>query len=82
MTASVYDMVKEIVMRFTKAEAAAVGADASIAQELDVDSIDFVAIVEELEETFDIAIDDESLQRVVTLGDLARLAETLRADGR
>ena len=80
MSASVFDMVKEIVMRFTKAEAGAVGADASIAQELDVDSIDFVAIVEEMEETFDIAIDDDSLQRVVTLGDLARLAETLRTE--
>ncbi len=46
--------------------------------ELGADSLTLVSLVGDVEEHFDISIDDEDLARLATVGDLAALIERLK----
>lgn len=58
LTAEVLDVATEQVV-----------TDARFAEELGVDSLDLVELVEALEATFAVTIDDEELAEVTTVGD-------------
>ena len=47
--------------------------------ELGADSLTLVSLVGDVEEHFEISIDDEDLARLATVGDLAALIERLKA---
>lgn len=64
LTADVLDVAAEQVV-----------TDARFAEELGVDSLDLVELVEALEATFGVTIDDEELQDVTTVGEAYALLE-------
>ena len=68
-------MSDELFDRFTKCavevlsvDASKVTKEASFADDLDADSLDLVELVMALEEEFDVAVDEEELEGVETVG--------------
>ena len=54
-------------------EADQVTTEARFAEDLDADSLDLVELVMELEEEFDITVEEEELQDLPTIGDAFKL---------
>ena len=63
-----FDKVKEIVIEQLEVDDAAVGKEASFANDLGADSLDTVELVMALEEEFDIEIPDEEAEKIDTVG--------------
>lgn len=60
-------------------DAAAI-SDASTLQNLGADSLDMVEIIMQLEETFDVSIDDEKAERLETLSDVVNYIHQLLSE--
>jgi acyl carrier protein len=65
----------ELVAGQLGVERAEVVADARILDDLGADSLDVVELVMALEEAFGIAVPDEAIERLHTLGDVQRYVE-------
>ncbi len=68
-------MADELFARFAKVAAdslakpvAEITPEASFADDLDADSLDLVQMVMDLEEEFDVTVDEEELEGVTTVG--------------
>jgi acyl carrier protein len=72
------DQVKAIVARYAKNKDVEITPGSTIAQELDVDSLDFVQLVSDIEDQWQIEVSDDTLQEVVTIGDLLGVIRTLQ----
>lgn len=55
--------------------------DATLVDDLDLDSLDVVELVMDLEDEFGIEISDEDSERVETVGDLVALVKRLSSEG-
>ena len=75
---SVFDKVKEIIVKELKVEAEKVTADARLKDDLGADSLDAVEIVMDIEDAFGIEIDDSEAENVATVGDLVKAIEQLQ----
>ncbi len=75
---SVFDKVKEIIVKELKVEAEKVTLDALLKDDLGADSLDAVEIVMDIEDAFGIEIDDSEAENVATVGDLVKAIEQLQ----
>ena len=75
---SVFDKVKEIIVKELKVEAEKVTLDALLKEDLGADSLDAVEIVMDIEDAFGIEIDDSEAENVATVGDLVKAIEQLQ----
>lgn len=69
------EMLKTIIGKTLGRNVDAITEKTTFVDELGVDSLDFFQILIELEETYDIQIDQEEAEEIVTVGDAV---ETLR----
>ena len=69
------EKLREIIGEVLNIDPDTITADTTFVDDLGVDSLDFFQILIDLEETFDVRIDPEEAEEIVTVGDAV---ETLR----
>lgn len=62
-------------IRQCKRTTADITADSRLEEDLDIDSFEILMLIGELEEEFDITIETERLEGVLTVGDIVRKLE-------
>ena len=72
----VFEKVKKIIVDELSIDDAKVTLEASLADDLNCDSLDAVTLVMDLEDEFGLKIDDESAQSLKTVGDLVNYIVT------
>ena len=68
-----FERFKRCAVDVLSVEADQVTTEARFAEDLDADSLDLVELVMELEEEFDITVEEEELQDLTTIGDAFKL---------
>ena len=69
------EKIKAIIAEVLNIDADSITADTTFVDDLGIDSLDFFQILIDLEETYDIHIDQQEAEEIVTIGDAV---ETLR----
>ena len=64
-----FERFKKCAVEVLSVESEQVTKEARFAEDLDADSLDLVELVMELEEEFDITVEEEELQDLPTIGD-------------
>jgi acyl carrier protein len=70
-----FEEVKEVIIDTLSCEADKVTLEANIFDDLGADSLDAVELNLALEEKFDIAIDEETMAQIKTVGDIVEYLE-------
>ena len=68
-----FERFKRCAVDVLSVDADQVTLEAKFAEDLDADSLDLVELVMELEEEFDITVEEEELQDLPTIGDAFKL---------
>jgi len=68
-----FERFKRCAVDVLSVEADQVTLEARFAEDLDADSLDLVELVMELEEEFDVTVEEEELQELPTIGDAFKL---------
>ena len=66
--AEIFAQMKDAIVEQLGCDADAVVESASFTKDLEADSLDMIELVTQLEEKLDIAIPDESLEKIETVG--------------
>ena len=72
-----FEEVKEIIVYHLVVDDEKVTLEAKLADDLGADSLDFVEIVEAIEDSFEIEIPDEVYDNLVTVGDIVRYIDSV-----
>lgn len=72
---SVFEKVKEIIVKELKVDAEKVTLEASLKDDLGADSLDAVEIIMDIEDEFNIEVEDTVAESVTTIGDLVQYIE-------
>ena len=68
--------IKKILVETANVDGSKVTEEATLSEDLGIDSLDSVEIVLELESAYDIKIEDEEIQNLKTVGDIMKLVES------
>ena len=66
---STYERLKDIIIDRTGIDESAINPEALLVDYLDLDSLDLVEIVMHAEDAFGVMVDDEVLEKIVTVQD-------------
>ena len=66
-----FEKIQEIIAQVMGVDPGSISSDTSFSDDLGADSLDLFQIVMALEEQFEIEINDEDIQSIVTVGDVA-----------
>ncbi len=66
-----FEKIQEIIAQVMGVDPGSISGDTSFSDDLGADSLDVFQIVMALEEQFEIEINDEDIQSIVTVGDVA-----------
>jgi len=72
-----FEKVKEAIVAALHCAEDIVTMDASIADDLGADSLDIMDLIIELEETYDVKIEDSKLKTIKTVGDIVAVVDEL-----
>lgn len=70
------EKIKEVLVSTANVDPKDVVLEASLKDDLNIDSLDSVEVVLELESEFNIKISDEEIEGLKTVGDIVKLLET------
>ena len=71
-----FDKIKEIIVeQLNIDDGALINLDTNLQEDLDADSLDAVEIIMNIEEEFDIKVDDDELENIKTIGDIVKYIE-------
>jgi len=73
-----FDKVRDLIVEELDVDKEIVTEDASILDDLGADSLDVVELVMALEETFDITVADDEVQKLKTVGDVVKYIEKVQ----
>lgn len=71
----IFDKVKELIINELNIAPEKITLEASLADDLEADSLDAVDLIMQIEDTFGIQFDDDAAQSVKTVGDLVQYIE-------
>ena len=75
---SVFEKVKGIICKELKLDPTKVTEESSLKDDLGADSLDAVEIIMDIEDEFDIQIDDTEAENIKTVGDIVKYIESLK----
>ena len=71
-----FDKIKEIIVeQLNIDDGTFINLDTNLQEDLDADSLDAVEIIMNIEEEFDIKVDDDELENIKTIGDIVKYIE-------
>ena len=71
----VFEKVKKMIVQELKVPESAVTPEARLQEDLKADSANVMMLVMDIEQDFDITVDDDAITTVKTVGDLVRYIE-------
>ncbi len=72
----VFEKLKEILVEQLDVEEDAVTMEASLADDLNADSLDLVDLVMSVEDEFDVEVPDDAIEGIKTVGDIVNYIES------
>lgn len=75
----VIDQIRDVVSKKFKVDANKVTLETRLREDLNVDSLDAVELVMELEDVFDVKIQDDEAQALKTVGDIVNFITAKKA---
>lgn len=75
----VFERIKELIVAELNIPADQVSLESKISEDLGADSIDAIELIMEVEEEFDIEIDDDAAMGIKTINDLVEVINKLTA---
>ena len=75
MTPTVRERIHQILFRYLGVDESELLPEANLQDDLGADSLDVVELVMAFEESFDLQVPDEDVERMRTLGDIERYLE-------
>lgn len=72
---SLFKEVKEIIIETLGLEDDNITPEAAFVKDLEADSLDLVELVTVIEEKYDVEIDDDEVEKMVTVGDVVKFLE-------
>ena len=73
------DQIKPLIAEALNLDEAEITLEATLKDDLGIDSLDAVELIMELEDAFDVKIEDAEAQAFVTIGDIVKLLEAKQA---
>lgn len=72
------EQIKEIIMNYVDVEESAITENARFIEDLKFNSYDFMSFLGEVEETFEIAVEEEDVLSLTTVGEAIAYIEKLK----
>lgn len=72
------DQIKEIIVNYVDVEEGAITTDARFIEDLKFNSYDFMSFLGEVEETFEITVEEEDVLSLSTVGEAIEYIEKLK----
>ena len=72
-----FERIKELVAEKVGVEPEDISMETSFADDLEADSITLFELVMAIEDEFDIEVDDESIEKIETVGDIVKYLEDI-----
>lgn len=73
------EKLKEIMVQYVDVDPETITPDARLIEDLGFNSFDFMSLLGELEETFEITVDEGEIADIHTVGEVIEYIEKLRA---
>ena len=73
-----FETLKKLLVDELQIDPASITMDAELASDLGINSIELANLIMLCEEKFDIAIDDDDIHKLVTVGDVASYLDSLQ----
>ena len=73
-----FETLKKLLVEELQIDPNAITADAELASDLGINSIELANLIMICEEKFDITIDDDDIHKLVTIGDVVAYLESLQ----
>ncbi|MDD2396632.1 MAG: acyl carrier protein [Tissierellia bacterium] len=73
----VFERIKELVAEKVGVDPEDISMETSFADDLEADSITLFELVMAIEDEFDIEVDDESIEKIETVGDIVKYLEDI-----
>jgi acyl carrier protein len=72
-----FERIRDLVAEKVGIEPEGISLETSFADDLDADSITLFELVMAIEDEFDIEVDDESIEKIETVGDIVRYLQEI-----
>ncbi len=73
-----FERIKELIAEKVGVDPEEISMETSFADDLEADSITLFELVMAIEDEFDIEVDDESIEKIVTVGDIVNYLEEIK----
>ncbi len=72
------EKMKELIVQYVEAEPESITEDSRLIEDLHFNSYDFMSMLGELEEAFDVTVDEQEMTNIRTVGEVIAYIESLQ----